>query len=161
MNLPFDTASSTEADTIETPKGRANLFKKRIDELTKPKSEGGDGLTMDQAITELRTSEDPKDVQLLAAMGDEPSKHRSEKLHQHKHSQFLTKLADDNARATTPSPEVAAAMRVAVNTRSIAFNARCDDLMSKGLTLDQAINHMRADPSGAALLNAMDSAQAS
>jgi hypothetical protein len=152
------TTTQQEADmnsTINTAKGRANLFKKRIEELTKPKTEGGQGLTMDQAIFELRTSENHDDVALLAAMGDAPSAVRKEKLSQQKHNEFLTKLADENARATTPSPEVAAAMRVATNARSAAFNARMDILMAKGLTIDQAVDHMRANPTDAALLRSM------
>jgi hypothetical protein len=143
---------NTDNHDVTTSEGRSNLFKKRIDELTKPKTEGGRGLTTDQAIFELRTSDDAKDVELLAAMGDDPSKLRSEKLHQQKHSQFLTKLADENARATTPSREVAAAMKVAANDRTLAFNARVDDIMSKGFTLDQAIMHMRANADDARLL---------
>jgi len=145
MNAPF-IPETTEAEhyNVATPKGRSNLFKKRIEELTKPKDQGGPGFTIDEAIYELRTSAKPEDVALLAAMGDAPSKIRSEKLNQQKHSQFLTKLADENASATAPSPEVAAAMKLASNARSMAFNARVDQLLSTGLSLDQAINRMRS-----------------
>jgi hypothetical protein len=155
MNAPFDPANSSgQTCDIGTPEGRANLFKKRIEELTKPKTQGGPGLTMDQAIFELRTSEDAKDVELLAAMGDAPSKVRSEKLRNAKHNADLTRLADENARAHIPAKEVAAAM-AATNARTMAFNARIDELRSKGLTLDQAIERMRANTTDAALLAAM------
>lgn len=128
---------------ISTPQGRSNLFKNRVEELTKPKTHGGLGLTIDDAIHEMRTSTHPDDVALLAAMGDAPSQVRSEKLGQQKHSDFLTRLSDENARATTPSPEVAAAMKLATNERTLAFNARIDALMNSGLSLDSAINRMR------------------
>jgi hypothetical protein len=150
MNAPFNSANLD----IATAEGRANLFKKRIDELTKPKAKGGLGLTIDQAIFELRTSEDPKDVELLAAMGDAPSKVRSEKLRNAKHNSDLTRLADENARAHIPAKEVAAAM-AATNARSMAFNVRITELHDKGLTIDQAIMHMRANQTDAALLAAM------
>jgi hypothetical protein len=154
MNASFDPANGPTLD-ITTPEGRANLFKKRIEDLTKPKTGGGPSLTMDQAIFELRTSEDAKDVELLAAMGDAPSKVRTEKLRSAKHSSDLTRLADENARAKTPSPEVAAAMKVATNERRMAFNARIDQLEGRGFTLDQSILQMRANPTDAALLAAM------
>lgn len=148
MNTPFVSASDYgQSFDITTPEGRANLFEKRIKELTAPKSEGGRSLTMDQAIFELRTSEDPKDVELLAAMGDPPSKVRTEKLRNAKHSAELTRLADENARAHIPSKEVAAAM-AATNARSMAFNTRVTELQDKGLTLDQAILNMRANKNG-------------
>jgi hypothetical protein len=154
MNRYFDSANGVAQADITTPEGRAKLFKKRIEELTKPKTEGGPGLTMDQAIFELRVSEDPKDVELLGAMGDAPSKVRTEKLRNAKHSADLTRLADENARAATPSREVAAAM-AATNARSMAFNVRITELLGKGLTMDQAIMHMRANKNDAALLAAM------
>jgi hypothetical protein len=155
MNAPFIPETTTaEHYDITTPRGRANLFQKRIEELTKPKPEGGPGLTTDLAIFEMRTSEDAKDVELLAAMGDAPSKVRTEKLGIAKHNSFLTRLADENARAAVPAREVAAAM-AATNARSRAFNIRMDELQSRGLSLDQAINHMRANPTDAALLAAM------
>jgi hypothetical protein len=154
MNSFFDPANGVVQADITTPEGRAKLFKKRIDELTKPKTQGGPGLTMDQAIFELRTSEDAKDVELLAAMGDAPSKVRSDKLRSAKHSSDLTRLADENARAHIPSKEVAAAM-AATNARSMAFNTRVSELCDKGLTLDQAIMRMRANKTDAALLAAM------
>jgi len=155
MNAPFDPANSDDHNlNIATPQGRANLFKKRIDELTRPKTQGGPGLTTDQAIFELRTSEDSKDVELLAAMGDAPSTVRSEKLRHAKHNSTLTRLAEENARAHLPSPEVAAAM-AATNARSMAFNVRITQLMHQGLTIDQSIDAMRADPTDAALLAAM------
>jgi hypothetical protein len=152
MNTPKNDGQALD---ITTPEGRANLFKKRIEELTKPKTEGGPGFTIDQAILQLRTSENADDVALLAAMGDEPSRVRKEKLHQQKHSKFLTNLAEENARATTPSREVAAAMKLAANARTLVFNARMDELMAKGLTIDQAIWHMRANPTDARLLASM------
>jgi hypothetical protein len=155
MNALFDPANGDDHNfDIATPQGRANLFKKRIDELTKAKTQGGPGLTTNQAIFELRTSEDAKDVELLAAMGDAPSKVRSEKLRNAKHSADLTRLADENARAHIPAKEVAAAM-AATNARSAAFNTRITELRDKGLTLDQAILHMRANKTDAALLAAM------
>jgi hypothetical protein len=154
MNAHFPASDDGSALDITTPKGRSRLFKKRIDELTKPKTEGGPGLTTDQAIFEMRTSEDAKDVELLAAMGDAPSKVRTEKLGIAKHNSFLTQLADENARAAVPSREVAAAM-AATNARSQAFNIRMDELQSRGLSLDQAINHMRANSADASLLKAM------
>ena len=156
MNTPFVPGNSDgPALDITTPEGRANLFKKRIEELTKPQAKGGPGLTMDQAIFELRTSEDAKDVELLAAMGDAPSKVRTEKLRTAKHNSDLTRLADENARAHIPSREVAAAMKVAANARSMAFNARITELMDRGFSLDQSIMHMRANRTDAALLAAM------
>ena len=154
MTTPFVSETTTaEHYNIATPKGRANLFKKRIEELAK-KTEGGPGLTTDQAIFEMRTSEDAKDVELLAAMGDAPSKVRSEKLRSAKHNTFLTRLADENARAAVPSREVAAAM-AATNARSMAFNTRITELQDKGLTIDQAIDHMRANSADVGLLKAM------
>ena len=158
MNTAFIPETTTaEHYNIATPKGRANLFKKRIQELTKPKTEGGPALTMDQAIFELRTSEDEKDVQLLAAMGDERSKVRTEKLRRAQHNAELTRLADVNARAHIPSREVAAAMVAtnARNARSMTFNVRITQLKDKGLTLDQAIDRTRTIPADAALLAAM------
>lgn len=149
---------NTQLD-ITTAAGRAHLFKKRIEELTKPKTAGGQSLTMDQAIFEMRTSENAEDVALLAAMGDQPSRVRKEKLSQERHSDFLTKLADENARATTPSPEVAAAIKsTAVNNRAMAFNARIEELTQAGFTLDQAILQMRADPDDSRLLEEMNAA---
>jgi hypothetical protein len=156
MNALFDPGSDDGlAPAITTPKGRAKLFKKRIEELTKPKAEGGPGLTTDQAIFEMRTSEDAKDVELLAAMGDAPSKVRTEKLRIAKHNADLTRIADENAQAHIPSREVAAAMKVATNARQMAFNVRIDELEGRGLSLDQAINHMRANRTDAALLASM------
>lgn len=156
MNAPFLPGNyGGPTLDISTPEGRANLFKKRIEELTKPKPEGGRGLTMDQAIFELRTSEDVKDVELLAAMGDAPSVARTEKLRIEKRNSDLTRLAEENARAGIPSPEVAAAMKTAVNARSMAFNSRITQLMDKGLTINQAVNAMRANRNDAALLAAM------
>ena len=156
MDAPFITEATEPGHyDIETPRGRSNLFRKRIEELTKPKEKGGPGLTMDQAIFEMRTSTNSDDVALLAAMGDAPSKVRSEKLHQQRHSQFLTQLADENAQATTPSPEVAAAIKLATNERWLAFDARIDEIMTKGLTFDQAIDHMRANATDARLLASM------
>lgn len=153
--LLFDPAHGTTLD-VTTSEGRANLFKKRIEELTKPKTEGGPGLTTDQAIFELRVSEDSEDVELLAAMGDAPSKVRSEKLRSEKHRSDLTQLADENARAVIASREVATAMKVAANARSMAFNVRVTQIMSEGkTTIDQAIDKMRTIPADAALLAAM------
>jgi hypothetical protein len=144
MNIP-STPETTEAEhyNIATPKGRSNLFKKRIEELTKSKVQGGPGYTIDEAIHELRTGAKPEDVALLSAMGDAPSKVRSEKLNQQKHSRFLTKLADENANLTTPSPEVATAMKLASNARSVVFNARLDQLLATGKSLDKAVDWMR------------------
>jgi hypothetical protein len=154
MNAYFDPANGVVLADITTPEGRAKLFKKRIDELTRPKTHGGPGLTMDQAIFELRTSDDAKDVELLAAMSDGPSKVRTEKLRAAKHNADLTRIADENARAHIASKEVAAAI-VATNARSMAFNTRVSELRDKGLTLDQAIMRMRANKTDAALLAAM------
>jgi hypothetical protein len=160
MNTPFVPETTTaEHYDITTPKGRANLFKKRIEEFTKPKTEGGPGLTTDQAIFEMRTSEKADDLALLAGMGDEPSKVRTEKLRQAKHNAKLTQLADENARATTPSREVAKAMRLATNARSAAFQSRVDELTAKGYTIDQAIMHMRANAADARLLASMGDSQ--
>lgn len=158
MNAPFipETTEAAHYD-IATPRGRSNLFKRHIEELTKPKNQGGPGLTMDEAIHEMRTSAKPELVELLAAMGDAPSKVRTEKLQRQKFNQFLTKTADENANATTPSPEVAKAMKSAVNARSLVFNARMDELMAKGYSTDHAIMHMRANASDARLLSSMDS----
>jgi hypothetical protein len=159
MNSFFDPAYGVVQADITTPGGRAKLFEHRINELTKPKAQGGPGLTMDQAIFELRTSEDPKDVELLAAMGDGPSKIRTEKLRIAKHNADLTRLADENAKAHIPSKEVAAAMAAATNARSMAFNVRTTELVNKGLTFNQAIDHMRANQQDAALLAAMGFAE--
>ena len=157
MNTLFvpKTTDAEHYNNIATPQGRSNLFKKRIEELTKPKDQGGPGFTTDEAVHEMRTSAKSEDVALLAAMGDAPSKVRSEKLQQQKFNDSLTKLADENATATTPSREVAAAMKTATNARTLAFNARIDTLMAEGLTLDQAIRKMQASVTDARLLASM------
>lgn len=130
--------------TLDTPEGRAKLFSDRIDELMRQ------GLSLNDAVYELRLSEDPKDVALLEAMGETPSHARAEQLSTERRNQMLDRLAEENASASKPSAEVAAAM-----ARNIAFNARITELMGRGLTIDQAVNNMRANEKDAALLAAM------
>lgn len=155
MKSQFAVPETTIAEhyNIATSKGRSALFNKRLDELMKPKDQGGPGLTIDQAVHELRISQNPDDQKLLEAMGEAPSSHRTEKLQQEKWRNDMTKLADQNAKGTEPSTEIKAA--TARNSRSLAFNAKIDELTAKGLSLDQAINAMRANTKDASLLTAM------
>lgn len=143
--------SKADLFTLDTPEGRARIFKERIDELTRPKSEGGKGMTMDAALFEMRTGDNPDDNALLSAMGEAPTHLRREKLREQKQVDDLKRLAEESAKALKTSKEVAAAM----NARSIAFNVRIDELTAKGFSTDQAILQMRANPRDAALLVAM------
>jgi hypothetical protein len=142
--------SGADGFTLETPKGRARLFERRIEELTKPKAQGGNGLTTDEALFEMRTGGNPDDIALLAAMGEPASLARTERLQQERRNEQLTRLAEENARAGETAAEVKAAM-----ARNVAFNARIDELHRKGFSTDQAILQMRANPKDAALLKAM------
>ncbi len=120
-------------------------------ELTRPKSEGGKGLTLDEALFEMRTGGNPDDDALLCAMGERPSHFRTEQLKTEKRNQDLDRLAQENLAATKTSKEVAAAM----NGRSLAFNTRIDALMGQGFSTDQAILQMRANPKDSELLKSM------
>ncbi|HEX3817699.1 MAG TPA: hypothetical protein VHW03_05370 [Chthoniobacterales bacterium] len=164
----FTIPASTTAEqyNIETKRGRANLFKKRIEELTKPKTQGGPGLTTDQAVHELRISENPDDQKLLTAMGEPPSDVRTDRLKQAKWRSDMMERAERNAQATKTSPEVSTAAKLATNIahgRALAFNARIDEIQSEArenggreISLDDAIRRMRAKPADAALLKAME-----
>src|SRR6266403_1560686 len=99
------TPNTSEADlfSLNTPHGRRHKFNKRIDELTKPKSEGGPGLTINQAVFEMRTGGNADDQALFKAMAG---------------------LAKENADVSKASSGLA------INTRRAAFNARITELMS-------------------------------
>ncbi len=144
-------AGTSKADlfTLDTPEGRARIFKERIDELTRPKSEGGKGLTLDAALFEMRTGDNPDDNALLSAMGERPSHFRTEQLTTEKRNRDLDRLAQENLAATKTSKEVAAA------SRKLAVNSRIDELHRKGFSTDQAILQMQANPKDAELLKAM------
>ncbi len=143
--------SAAELFTLATPQGRAHIFNKRIDELMRAK-----GLTLDDAIYELRTSSNHDDQALLEAMGEKPSLHRTEALQTEQRNRMLDRLAEENAQATRKSVEVAAA--AARQARDVAFNARIDELHRKGFSTDQAILQMQANPKDAELLKAMGAA---
>lgn len=150
--------NTSEADlfSLDTPKGRRHFFNKRIDELTKPKAQGGPGLSLDEALFQMRTGGNADDYALLEAMGEKPSHFRTEKLQQQKHTDRLKRLAEENLDASKTSAEVASAL--AISNRRVAFNARISELMDRGFSTDQAITQMRANPNDAALLQAMGAA---
>ncbi len=139
--------------SLDSPQGRGRRFKDRIEELTRPKSEGGKGLTIDEALFEMRTGDNPEDRVLLEAMGEKTSHFRVEKLQQQKHLDNLHRLAEENKNALKDSREVAAAL-----ARNIAFNVRLDELTALGLSVDEAINKMRSNRDDATLLAAMSGA---
>ncbi len=152
MMAPAQFALGTsEADlfTLDTAQGRARLFKKRLDDLMRPRA-NGTLPTMDDALFEMRTGGNADDQALLQAMGETTGAHRTEKLKQEKFNKNMDRWAEENAKAKLTSPEVKAA-----TARNVAFNARITELTDRGLTTDQAIVQMRANASDAALLKAM------
>ena len=156
MNSPFAPDSSeSELFTLETAKGRRHLFQKRLDELMRPPP-AGRGLSLDDAIYEMRTGGNPDDVALLEAMGEKVTPHRTEQLRTERFNERLNRQMEDNKDALKTSAEVAAVL--AKNERSIAFNARITELTDRGFSIDQAIAQMRANADDAALLKAMGAA---
>lgn len=145
---PF-TPGTGESDifTLATRQGRAHMLQKRLDELTKR------GLTLDQALYEMRTGGNPADDALLEAMGEKPSHFRTQQLQNQSHTERLKRLAEDNKNAEKTSAEVAATL--AKNERNLAFNARVTELTDRGFSIDQAIMQMRMNPNDAALLKSM------
>lgn len=147
--------------TLETRAGRANLFQRRIDEILATLKASGKKATLDDALFELRTSEKPEDRELLEAMGVATGWHTSEQLRTERTLGKIHATAKQTARGAELSSEAKAALKtaqagnVAVNERRLAFNRRIDALTEKGFTLDQAILQMRANPSGARLLEEM------
>src|SRR5205085_760898 len=102
----------------------------------------------------MRTGGNADDAALLEGMGEKSSDFRSEKLRDQKHLENLTLLAEENANALKQSKEVSAALK-AKNSRAVAFNARINELTSRGFSVDQAILQMRANSNDAALLAEM------
>lgn len=154
MNNHFAPNTSEAAlFSLDTPQGRRHKFNKRIDELTKPKSQGGPGLSLDEALFQMRTGGNADDYALLEAMGEKPSPVRTEKLQQQRHIEHLKRLSEENKDASKTSTEVASA--IAINDRRIAFNSRITELLGRGFSIDQATNHMRANPIDAELLRQM------
>ncbi len=154
---PFAPDSVEAAYDINTAGGRSRLFKKRIDELTRQKSEGGKRLSMDDALFEMRTGHHPDDLVLLEAMGATLNEAQKEKLKTDQFNKALTRMAEENAKSIAPSSELQAAIAAtnAARDRQIAFNTRIDELTRKGFSLDQAITQMRANAEDAKLLAAM------
>ncbi len=147
--------SKADVQNINTPEGRRSLFNEKIDALTKPKAEGGKGLSLDDAIFEMRGTLEGRELLELMGLG--------------KHTQTHQKLLDrmsgmaaikpgcaDLADKELLKPITATASAIARNSRLVAFNSRIDELTRKGFSVDQAINQMRANAQDAALLTAMD-----
>jgi hypothetical protein len=151
------TPGTSEKDvfTLDTAAGRARIFQKRLDEIVAQLTASGKRSTIDDAIYELRTSNDPNDQQLLVAMGENPSAFRSEHLKREKFLTDMHQAARDIAAAQKPSTEVTAAIKAAQNDRATAFNSRVDELMREGFDFDAAIRQMRANAADAALIESM------
>lgn len=152
--------SIAAAYDINTPEGRRRRFNEKIDALTKLKSEGGKGMSLDDALFEMRGNKE--DRLLLGAMGYGFYDQAHQKLHDRmSHISTVDKLGagseDFDLKTLKKISENASAdgAREAAS-RTIAFNCRIDQLTRAGFTVDQAIIQMRADPKDAALLAAMD-----
>jgi hypothetical protein len=152
QNTPNDGTVAAAHDLL-TPEGRRLVFSERIDELTRPKSEGGRGLTLDRAIREMRGN--LQDRELLYAMGYPAHDQETHDLHDR-----MAKIRKIDSGHPTEEKLGSLAKNVAVNAaarlRSVAFHRRIDELTRNGFSFDQAIGQMRANPDDAALISSMN-----
>lgn len=147
---------------ISTAASRARCFRDRLDELMAPKPKGA-GMSFDQALATMHGT--PEDRRLLRAMGDSHYSDENRKAWMEAAEESAAQKSDTSGEAAANGTLTAAQRCLAEfeerEPRRVAFNALIDPLVlprergGKGLTLDAALNQIRATCDGAALLKSM------